>query len=117
MKRTKVNIQDGKVEFVKQGKGMLRLKNGKVVKSGERFFAYPEDIPEAFRDTIKPVDVEQQKTFEEHGVVESAVDNYSLKEVGGGWFDVVDAQDKTVNEKRLRKDDAEELVAQLNQKL
>lgn len=122
MERTNKSVQkkdDGKVAFIKKGKGMLRLADGRVVKSGEVFRAYPENIPHAFRDTIvlHEVDEKKQEVFKEHGVVESDEPSFEIKQVAAGWFDIVDKQDKPINEKKMRKDEAEDMLKDLEGKL
>ena len=115
MKRTK--IASAKRSFIKTGKGTFRLANGKKVKPNEVFQAYPEDIPEAFRDVIKPYgqDKQVEEVFQVTGKVEDPTPIYSIQETDSvGWWNVVDSQGKVVNENKLRKNDAEELVNQLN---
>lgn len=43
------------ITWRKLGASDYTTKDGQVVKSGETFQAYPEDIPLAFRDLIVPV--------------------------------------------------------------
>jgi len=117
MKRT-IKRKDGQNKFRKTGKGTLRLSSGKVVKGGEVFYAYPEEIPEAFRDTIELLDTKQEatkETFKDHGVVEDESPKYSLDMVGPGWFNIVDKHGKVVNEKKMRKQEAEEQLKALNE--
>ena len=123
MKRTKTtNVPEGQVQFVKKGKGMLRLKNGQVVKENEFFYAYPEDIPNAFRDSVVPTNPDKavKETFKEHGVIEDKKPVYKMKpaEAESGdkekLFDIVDKQDKKINEDRLTRKDAIALLKDLN---
>ncbi len=110
MKRT--NIEQ--VKFRKEGKGTFRTLQGRIIKPGQVFFAYPQDIPEAFRDSVKPVDETKREVFEETGVIEDhSFPKFELKETSKGWFDVVNSEGKALNEKKLRKEEAEILVKAL----
>jgi hypothetical protein len=100
---------NGKIRWKHTGGGILRLRDGRVIKPGETFLAYPNDVPEAFRDTIKPLD--PVSTVPESAVVKV---KFSVQRRGNSnWYDVVDAQGKGVNEKALKKVDALELVKKL----
>lgn len=44
-----------KVQWKKLGASSYTTRDGQVVQSGETFYAYPEEIPMAFRDIIVPV--------------------------------------------------------------
>jgi hypothetical protein len=91
------------------GGGILRLKDGRVIKPGGTFLASPNDVPMAFRDTIIPL--ESISTGPEPVAVKSA---FSIQKKGkSNWYEVVDGQGKVVNEKALKKADALELVKKL----
>ena len=62
----KVEIVDDrqKVTFIKIGRGSFHF-NGTIIKPNQKFQAYPEEIPSAFRDLIKPVNPIDAKVFEE----------------------------------------------------
>lgn len=110
LKRTDDN-NDGKVLFIKKGGGSLRIRRGnKIVKPGERFWARPEEIPEAFSDTIVPVDKAALPAEER---VDAVAPSYSLKHRGGGWFDIVDQQGKQINQRAMKKADAEQKIVEL----
>lgn len=86
----------------------------RIIKPGEVFTAKLEEIPVAFRDTVKPVDDAQYKVVKEQKeATEPVPAEYSLKHRGGGYFDVFDSNDKQVNEKALRREAAEELIGSL----
>ena len=135
MKRTKSpKAPVGQEQFIKKGKGMLRLKSGVVVKENEVFFAYPEDIPDAFRDTIVPTNPDEtvKKTFKKHGIVEDKIPVYKKvktelteEEVKAYTkegkdvpvlYNIVDKQNKVVNEEPLEKEEADLLLKDLNPK-
>ena len=89
------------------------MADGRIVRKGETFYAYPEDVPQAFRDTVKPKDPELEKSLEEHGVVQESKPKFFIKDHGNYWYDVVNKDGKVLNEKRLRKKDAEQLLKDL----
>lgn len=85
----------------------------RVIKPNQTFRANPEDIPKAFRDVVVCLD-DLPADEVEMTVVETA-GGYQLRRRGvGGWYDIVDAQGKLVNERALRRDDAEVMVRDLN---
>ena len=105
----------GMVRYIKNGGGSLRLPN-RIIKPNEVFDAYPEDIPETFRDMIVPLDGEVKK--QQEAVVQVSVPKaekleYFTKLRGGGYYNVVDTNGKVMNEKALRKDAAEDLIKSL----
>ena len=54
-------VERKKLQYKKIGGGSSRLileGSKKIAKPGERFWAYPEDIPEGFKDTIISLDGE-----------------------------------------------------------
>lgn len=114
MKRSK---EKGVVLWVKTGGGSFVADiNGRrrTIKPGQQFSARLEDIPEAFRDTVVPVDGAELKVAEaEVEPVDVAKLEYTISPRGGNWFDVLDSNGKQVNEKSLRKDAAEELISSL----
>lgn len=58
MGRTNEVVKE-KLQYRKIGGGSARLRlegRRKIIKPSERFWAYPEDIPEAFKDTIVLLD-------------------------------------------------------------
>jgi len=132
MERTKnVNTEvtdpdEGKLRFRKIGGGSLRLKN-RIIKPGQMFKAFPEEIPSAFRDVIISVDknVVWEKVQEQSQgkipekalppLVEIAKPVYTVQPHGKSLFlfDVVDGKGKVLNEKSLKKEVADQLVEDL----
>ena len=106
MERTKTE----KIKYRKIGGGSLRL-GGRIIKSGQTFKAYPSDIPEAFNDTIIPL----EKVPEEEKVEVKAVKSeYTAKKrENSNWYDVFDSKGKQINEKALKKTQADDLVKDL----
>lgn len=118
MKRTAV--QPGTIRYKKIGGGSFTATiNGKArwIKPGEVFDARPEEIPEAFRDTIIPLDMTLKEKADAVPAQRKAPSKllYFVKkrENGVGYYDVVDKDGKVQNEKALRKDKAEELLESL----
>ena len=89
----------------------------KIIKKGQKFQAYPHEIPVAFRDTIKSLDGEDvsEPTGAPKVSTEEKVDplKYSIKHRAGAWWDVVNEDGKIINEKAMKKADAEELLESL----
>ena len=100
--------KSNKVWFTKLGGGILRLANGRIIKPNQRFQIDPREIPAAFMDTLKAEDPEKAEE-----VLSNKVDVvptvYEIKEDTPGWYDVVDANGKAINEKKLRQGQAESL--------
>lgn len=105
--------------------------------SGEVFYARPEDIPQAFRDTVEPLEEIQQvqaseqspagsqspeeerkqpATTEEGNSPGPSAGRYTMQERGGGWYDVIDSETgKKVNEQAMREDVAKQLLEDLGE--
>lgn len=94
---------------------------GRIIKPGQRGWrAWPEEIPEGFRDLVQPMDgqdVPSPATTEQEEVakMESTEPTYEKRPKGGGWYDIyrVDTG-KKMNEKSVREDEADDLLEQLN---
>jgi len=117
MERT-INPKDDtgpkRVLWKKVGGGSLRFK-GRIIKPGEKFKATEEEIPKAFRDTVIALE-NIVGTMKLPPPPENVVEPvFTVRSRGsGGWYDVVDANDKALNEKALKKDIAEKLVKDLS---
>ena len=81
--------------------------SGKIVKPNEQFLAYPDEIPAAFRDVLKPVEPLPSAP------APSSAGSYSLRKKSDNWYDIVDDRGKTVNEKPLQQDEATEILEKL----
>lgn len=114
MERTKVN-KDDKIRWRKTGGGSFRMGSGKIIKPGQVFTARLDEIPVAFRDVIMPLDDKEIITETNAAVdVPKAPElEYTVRHKGGAWYDVVNKDGKVLNDKSLRKEAAEELVASL----
>lgn len=120
MERTKnpVNLGTNVIWWKKIGGGSFRPTTGrlkgKIIKSGQKFKASVDDIPEAFRDTIIPLQEIPSSTKTPAPEVKGDKSVYTIQARGkGGWYDVVDANGKVLNEKALKKEIAEKLVKDL----
>ena len=106
VKRTKTVKR---VRWRKVGRGSFRLANRRIIKPNQTFFADPEEIPEAFRDVVValgPLPKEPE--------IEPVNPGYVVDRRVGGWYDVRDKFGKRVNEKALKRKDAEALVESLS---
>jgi len=87
------------------------MRDGSHIKPNQTFLAFPHEIPEAFRDLIKPVN---KADLEEPPVVLESVTKFAVKERAPGWFDVIEENTgKVLNQSALRKDEAEKLAQEL----
>ena len=117
MERTK---NSDKPLWIKTEGNYFRLANRKIIKKGQKFRANLEEIPEAFRDTIKLLgedgNVKEEAPATEAPVTEAPVklEYYLKKRDTGNWYDVFTKDGKKQNEKALTKDKAEALLADLN---
>ncbi len=105
MKRTKIPVDGLPLWRVKSP--TYTLSSGKLLRKGDQFHAELDDIPVAFRDAVMHIEGKLPEDSYNEPM------EYSLKRAGGPWFDVVDAHGKAINEKRLRKEQAEELLKEL----
>jgi len=100
------------------GRGTFRLryreKGGRrIIKPNETFRAAPWDIPQAFRDIITPLEPDMEAK-EAKKIQETKPPEFIIENKGAaGWYNVVSAEGKVINENGLRKDAAETLKRQL----
>lgn len=111
---------DGRIHYKKVGRGSFRF-NGKIIKPGQTFMAYPHEIAKTFADLIIPLD-EIKETPPEQIKVKPL--EYKLVPCEGGedLWDVVQQVGKdekgepiykVINEKGLVKVIAETLIRDL----
>jgi len=99
--------------YQKIGKGSFRTKTGRIIKPNEKFYEFPENISDSFKDLLISLDgdidiqIENQKDIDSQKI-------YSVEKKGGGYYNVVNSEGKVQNEKGLKHDDAEELAKVLN---
>jgi hypothetical protein len=102
-----------KIRYRKIGGGSFRTKQGRIIKPNQTFYAYPEDIPKGFKDVIRPVD--EVAEAEEEPIVDSEPARFEIRHKSGPYYDVYNSSiDKKINEKGLKKEDAEELIKELS---
>ncbi len=98
-----------RIKWKKIGGGTFRMSSGKIIKPNQEFMATPEEIPSAFRDVIRPLDyVPDLKE-----ISATVPQTYEIVHRSYGWYDIVNSYGKKVNEKSLRKTEAETMVEQL----
>ena|SRR5690554_5950288 len=91
--------------------GTLKLKDGRKIKAGEKFYEFKNNIPAAFRNSLQLLESEpkvvaaEKKNDKEPG--------YELKQMSAKRFNVVGPNGKLVSEKNLPLADAEKLLAAL----
>jgi hypothetical protein len=129
MERTKSNTvqnaEEGKVRWKKAGGGSFRMGN-KIIKPGETFWAFPGEIPKAFRDVVIPLngDVvfkEEKKKEELTKNIEGKKPAFIAKQrEGEQWWDVFNVQivdgkevEKKFNEKGLTEEKANSMLEDL----
>lgn len=118
---TQTEVQEEKtIKWRKTGGGSLRFPvrgadgkaKQKIIKPNEVFSAKQSEIPESFRDIVVPVDTTQVGVGGEPPI-EPEAGVFELKERGDGWYDVVNSVGKVLNEKALKKEEAERVVKSL----
>ena len=104
--------KEQKVEWEKIGGGTFYLKpptgspakRGRKIKPGQRFKAFPSEIPQAFRDTIRSLNPVPPSPEEE--VLDVEEEEYTLKHRSGGYYHIIDSEGKQLTETALKKDEA-----------
>lgn len=93
----------------------MRLTNGKLIKPKQKFWAFDHQIPKGSMDLLERLDDSPtpDPPPEDTPVVVEKQD-YEMNHLGGGWYDIVDADGKKMNERALKKAEAEEHLDKLN---
>jgi len=99
--------RDTKLRWKNFGFGKFMTRDKRTILPGQEFLADVQDIPVAFRKTIRPLDKVEED------LVPSVEVLYKVEKRGGSWYNVVDANGKIMNEKALTKVGAEEFVKKL----
>lgn len=85
---------------------------GRFIKQNQEFWAFPSQIPEAFRDLVKPVDTE--KTLDDALIEEKKIKSvYTLNGRSDGKYDIIGPTGKVLNEQPLEKDEADKMISEL----
>lgn len=113
IKRAK-KTEEPTLSWRKIGGGTLTLKDGTEVKPNGIFKAKASDIPAAFMDTIQRVDNPTPSTQQPTTVETGDEATFSKVEVEGGW-DVLDTAGAKQNEEPLTEEEADELIASLEE--
>lgn len=103
-------------EWKKIGGGSFRMSSGRIIKPGQVFKADENDIPLSFRNVIIPTDGSKASSIEDTTVpVKVSAPEYKVAPRGDSkvWFDVLNSSGKVLNEKALRKAEAEKLLESL----
>jgi hypothetical protein len=115
------NAADGKIQWQKVGGGSFQM-GRRLIKPGEKFFAFKEEIPKAFRDVVVPLDGsvtwDKETKKEEKPVYPVTNVTYTITPIeiinpkgkSPLWWNVIGKDGKVLNEKALRKADAEKLI-------
>lgn len=103
------------IKWRKLGGGSFRMSSGKIIKPNEVFSARLEDVPEAFRDIIVPVDPQDVPKPIEPLSTEAMHLRLAPAEGSSDTFNVLDKNDKPVNEMPLPEADAQQLIASLQE--
>jgi hypothetical protein len=104
--------KEDRSEFVKHGGGSLRLP-GRIIKPNQKFFAYDHEIPKGAWDLITRLSGTPTGPVPEDVPIKVKPPKYKLDHVGGGWYNILDSEGKIVNEKALKKEEANEHLAAL----
>ena len=92
----------------KLGKGGLRWKN-RIIKPGQIFEAFKEELPAAFLDTLEEVEPEIGKPK----VPETKKMQFSKKQAEDDLWNIVDANGRILNEVPMSEEEADELLKEL----
>jgi hypothetical protein len=102
-------IHDGQVWWKNNG-GTFRMGKNRIIKPGEKFLAHPDQISQAFRDVIVPI----QRNLEDQVPVKVNIPKYEIQpNEEEGFFDIVNEEGKILNEKPLEETVAKQLLEDL----
>jgi hypothetical protein len=105
-------------QFRKKGGGSLRLA-GKIIKPGQIFRMWPNEIPKSFRDLVEPLDPNtnwEETEAKAKKLPKGVKTKYSVQSREGSKteFDVVNSDHKVLNDKPLSKEVAEQFIEDLD---
>ncbi|MCD6361465.1 MAG: hypothetical protein J7M38_11470 [Armatimonadetes bacterium] len=110
-------VKRKELKWRKIGGGSLRYIRGRIIKPNEVFVAREDEIPIAFRRFVVPLpegeaSEEEGKKIEKREVEQRP--RYEMHTDGNGWWDIINvASGKPINEKKLRKEEAEKVLKDL----
>lgn len=108
-KEVEVIDTDPLLRWRKTGGGSLRFPN-RIIKPNEIFLARRSEIPKIFMDGLVLLDDEPVVAVQKK---ENKSPIFKLKERDDSLFDIVNVQDKPINENPLTEDEAKKLLSSL----
>jgi hypothetical protein len=99
-------------KYKKTGGGSCTLKNGKIIKPNEVFFANADDIPETFSDLFLLLEG-TKKAKSEKSKTPVVKRKYFIQHLGGGWYEIKDENGKVLSDSKLKKEDAEDFLTSM----
>lgn len=107
--------QEPRLRFSHTGGGSFWL-NGHIIKPGQVFYAKSSEVPEAFRDQLKPLDGTPDPNRKPVTGVQSTFSVVPLEPIEEGGeikYNVVNEKGKAINGKPLTSEKAEALLKDL----
>jgi hypothetical protein len=107
-------MNNKKILYRKIGGGSLRIRlDGKrqIIKPWQKFLAFPEEIPAAFKDVIVPQEDVAEFLKPEKQIPKIEITSETRKK---GFFHIVDKEGKKLNEKALMEEEANQFLKDLN---
>jgi len=83
------------------------MKSNRIIKPGQEFMAYDHEIPQGFRDVIICLDKNPAKE-EAAAPVKVVKPEYTVKHRSGGFYNILDSNEKVVNEEAIKGKEAAE---------
>jgi hypothetical protein len=108
-----VEAPDRRIYWKKIGKGSLHI-GRRIIKPGEKFLATPDEIPQAFRDVIIPLEDIVEVSTEENVVVKTMTYQKQANKENAELWDVVNEEGKIINETGLSLDQVTRFLKALN---
>lgn len=104
------------LKWKKSSSGTFYMRGNRIIKPNEVFSARESEIPKGFRDVVVCLEPEKLSSSitGEAARFEVLKPVYEVKMRSIGWYDVVNEYGKPINEKPLRKADAEKLKTVLS---
>ena len=108
--------KDKKPLWMKKTRGVLVLRKPTMlrIKPKQRFRATPEELGR-FLDEFELLegDVDLKKYPQQEEKIAPPPEKYKTEHISAGWYNVISPTGEVMNEKKLRADEAEDLVKQL----
>ena len=94
--------------------GTLRFRKNQIIKPGEKFSAYPDEIPKAFRDVIIALEPIQEGPIRPEIPTNVVMPVYKMEPAEKeGFFDIYNGNGKKMNESPLEAEIATQLIKDL----